>query len=145
MATSLSKRNSEICERYLKENISAERLAADVGLSTIRVQQILKAGNVSRKDRGVVEKPDKVISALHLQLGNSLAYHRAFTLKISRPDMGDLLQWSYVKLAAVEHGTYNLTLLDLNDLARLYKISTSAMLAATEAAVKTSKGKITPC
>lgn len=93
----------------------------------------------------MVEKPDKVISALHLQLGNSLAYHRAFTLKISRPDMGDLLQWSYVKLAAVEHGTYNLTLLDLNDLARLYKISTSAMLAATEAAVKTSKGKITPC
>ena len=135
-----SSRDSKICERYLAENISIPRLAADVGLSDIRVRQILASAGVTKKDKVLdpEEEADKTYSSRHVALGKFLIHKRTFSLGVDRTYFAkSVLGWSTSKLASVEKGTYNITLIDMVDLAASLSITLEALLAVTTPTVET--------
>ena len=120
METAIEKRNKGICERYLKGGETAEALAIDSGLSVMSVRVILKNGDALKKGRPKVlrTEAERVISPLHARLGGMLSHHRAFTKGIDRRMAADELGWSMQRLATAEKGLYNLTLTDVQDIAR---------------------------
>lgn len=134
-----SSRDSSICERYTNENISVPRLAADVGLSEIRVRQILRDCGVAKKDKVIDpdEEVDKTYSSRHVALGKFLIHKRTFDLGVDRGYFAkSVLSWSASKLASVEKGTYNITLVDMVDLAAALSITLEALLAVTTPVVE---------
>ena len=120
MGSALEERNSRICDRYLKDGETAESLAIDSGLSVASVRVLLRDGGALKAGRPKVFRTDaeKVLSSVHARLGGILSHHRAFTRGIDRRMAADELNWSMQRVASVEKGVYNLTLIDLIDLAR---------------------------
>lgn len=116
-STQVIARDKQICERFLAENITASKLGLDYGLSEVRVRQILKAGNANAKDRAPdvasQEGVEKTLSPVHVKIGRQVAIHRMSGLGMDRSGLAVLLNWSTIKVAAVERGEFNLTLLDL--------------------------------
>lgn len=129
MSSANEDRNAEICARY-EAGDSAEVLALDFGLSLAMVRVILRTGGVRRTDKNRVFKSDeeKVLSPTHLKIGNKLAYFRAFEFGVDRRTTADKLGWSMQRVAAVEKGSHNLTLFDLQDLAAFMKISIEELI-----------------
>ncbi len=129
MPSTTENRDEVLCRRYVSEKISTVQLGLDFGLSEIRVRQILKSRNVSVKDRtpGLAEG-DRVVSPLHLKLGKKLLTYRSLELGVDRPFLGEKMGWSIQKLASVEKGTFNMTILDLNDLAKLFETTPARLL-----------------
>lgn len=133
MPSETAPRDAEICHRYKTENISTARLAIDFGISEISVKKILQAAGVTLADR--VPRPmegDKTLSARHVKIGKYVVYHRAFSLGVDRAHMAREMGWSPQKLSSIEAGTFNLTIMDLDDLARIFKTTASHILEATE-------------
>lgn len=129
MPSAIESRDERICSRYLAEGLSAERLALDEGLSAARVKQILREGKATGKPRiKPVEGADKTVSAAHVKIGKVLAHHRMITMGVDRAHFAAKIQWSHVKVAYVEAGTYNLTLIDLQDIARTTGIGLPILL-----------------
>lgn len=117
--TPIEARNQSICTRYV-DGETADSIALDCGLGVMAVRMILKAGNALRGTTKRVKRSaeDKVITTSHLRIGTTLSHYRAFTRGIDRRMAAQELQWSVQRVASVEQGTYNLSLLDLQDLAR---------------------------
>ncbi len=127
-------RDAAICQRYLTENISIPRLAADVGLSEVRVKQILANAGISKRDKSfdLEEEVDKTYSNRHVALGKFLIHTRTFSLGVDRSYFAKTkLGWSVPKLASIEKGTYNITLIDMVDLAAALNTTLEALLAAS--------------
>lgn len=120
MGSPLTERNTQICDRYLKGGETAESLAMDNGLSVASVRVILRDGGAlkGKAPRVFRTETERVLSPLHAKLGGMLSHYRAFTRGIDRRMAADELNWSMQRVASVEKGVYNLTLVDLQDLAR---------------------------
>lgn len=141
MPSTTEERDEILCRRYVSERISTVQLGIDFGLSEIRVRQILKSRNVSVKDRapGLAEG-DRVVSPLHLKLGKKLLTHRSLELGVDRPFLGKKLGWSSQKIASIERGTFNMTILDLNDLAKLFETTPPRLLEVTTTSLEVDSG-----
>ena len=141
MPSNTTGRDEGIVSRYLSEKISAERLAMDFGISSLRVRQILKAAGVSKKDRppDLKDEGDRTLSSRHVKIGKYVSFERGFTLGVDRTYLAGKLGWSAIKLASVEHGTFNLTLIDMEDLARIFETSLTGLLEASEATTETTE------
>lgn len=134
MPSHVEERDANICRRYVAEGISAARLGLDVGLSEVRVRQILKTAGVTVKNKSptLAEGDDGTLSRQHARLGKKLLTYRSLTLGVDRPYLAEKMNWTNQKIASVEKGIFNLTLLDLQDLARLFETTLSTLLANTE-------------
>lgn len=134
--TSPAERDEQICQRYINENISAKKLAQDYGLSEVRLRQILSKYGVKAKDRVAphreIGEVDPPLSALHRKIGLRLVFFRTYTRKLDRPELSQLLGWAVQKTALVERGEFNLTLIDLQDIARALQTTPAAVLDAPE-------------
>lgn len=119
MLTPMEARNEAVCARYLAGE-TAEMIAIDIGLSVMSVRVIIKAGAALRGDTPRVfrTESEKVLSPMHVRVGALLAHHRAFVRGLDRRSVSKELNWSVQRIASVEKGIYNLTLTDLQDLAR---------------------------
>ena len=129
MPSPVEERDLLICQRYETEDISTERLGIEFRLSDIRIKQILKAGGVSLKNRAPgLAAGDKTLSATHVKIGKKVHVYRSLTLGVERSYFGEKIGWSPQKVASVEKGTFNLTLLDLNDIAKITGETLSKLL-----------------
>lgn len=144
MASSDNPRDVELARRYLNESISVERLALEVGLSTIRVKQILKAQGVTKEQRSPLAKiaEDRSLSPRHVRIGKQVAHYRSFNLSVDRTFFAQEIGWSTTKLSSVEKGTFNLTLIDLDDIARTLGKPLHVLLEASEVASSPAKGDV---
>ena len=123
--TGTQERDEAICRAYLSpENKSAERLAIEYGLGVSSVWKILKKGEVKKPPGPRVRKlpEEKQMGLSHIKIGLRLSYYRSFTLAADRPKLAEKLGWSLQKVAHVEQGQFNLSLVDLQDLATLFKM-----------------------
>lgn len=141
--TSPTDRDQIICQRYLDENTSAKKLAQEYGLSEVRIRQILSKHGVKVTDRVVprreVGETAPPLSALHRKIGLRLMFFRTYTKKLDRPELAHMLDWSVQKTALVERGEFNLTLIDLQDIARALNTTPSAVLDAPEIVAPTDE------
>lgn len=134
MPSPSEERDAKICHRYLTESISAARLGLDIGLSEQRVRQILKSAGITVKNKApeLAGGDDGTLSPLHSKLGKKLLTYRSLTLGVDRPYFAEKIGWTNQKIASVEKGTYNVSLMDLQDLARIFETTVSGVLADTE-------------
>jgi hypothetical protein len=114
----------------MNEGATAENLALSYGLSLSAIRLILRQNNVKKIDktpeqkaRALIEKKtaNKSLSPVHTKVGTRLAHFRMFTFVADRALVAKKLGWSIQKVASVEQGIYNLTLLDMMDLSTLFK------------------------
>jgi hypothetical protein len=129
MPTPIEERNTGICAQYLGGD-TAEGIALDFGLSVAAVRVIIREGKSLRGAAPRVRKTieERVVTSTHARIGARLSHHRAFTRGIDRRMAADELHWSMQRVASVEQGTHNLTLLDLQDLARFINVSIEELL-----------------
>jgi len=109
----MSERNEEIVELY-RYGSTATQLARTFGLSEIRIRQIVEG---VKKEKKVEEKP---ITQAHRRLGVMICDYR-FDHHIDRTAMAKKLGWSVRKLARLDQGYFDPTMLDLQDLATYMK------------------------
>jgi len=117
----ITTRNQNIIECYLAGQTATE-LARAFGLSEPRIRQIvagLKKGKQGRENRPV--------SDAHKRLGRKVYDHR-FDRELSRRHVAEKLGWSLSKLANVEEGMVDPTLLDIQDLAAFMNINIGELL-----------------
>lgn len=134
--TPLQERDKAICEAYVA-GTTAERLALDYGLSVSAIRLILRTSKVkkpklSKEQRAVVvaakRAAPKTFGSMHEKIGTRLSHYRSFTLMLDRPATAQKLGWSTQKLASVEQGAFNLSLIDIQDLATFMKEDVSQFL-----------------
>lgn len=134
--TSPTERDEAICQRYTTENTSAKKLGLEYGLSEVRVRQILSKHGVKVKDRVASPKevggPAQPLSPLHRKVGLKLLYFRTYTKKLDRPELAERLNWSVQKTSLVERGEFNLTLIDIQDIARALETTPELVLAPSK-------------
>jgi ribosome-binding protein aMBF1 (putative translation factor) len=117
----IATRNQNIVDCYMAGQTAAE-LARAFGLSEPRIRQIvagLKKGKQGREHRPV--------SDAHKRLGRKV-YDYRFDRELSRRFVADKLGWSLSKLANLEEGVVDPTLLDIQDLATFMNINIGELL-----------------
>ena len=107
-------RNEYIREDH-KDGKDIGQIAREHGLSTRRIQQILKEMGI-RNTRLKSSTEANPISKLHAKIGIRTYNHR-YDKFISVSDAAKMIGWSVQKLRRVEKGFVDITLLDMKDLA----------------------------
>lgn len=130
MPLPIEERDARIQSRFLEQGHTAQRIAIDEGLSLVRVEQILKP--VRGKPRAIAAEGEQSLSPRHVRIGRKLSKHRQLVLGVDRPFLADKLKWSSVKVSYVEKGTHNLTLVDLEQIAKILQIKLWELLESTE-------------
>jgi hypothetical protein len=120
-------RDQQIADLYAS-GVPASKLARDFSLSVPSIRAIVRAKGVTAANRKKPETPDdqpkqprKSLSRVHEKLGELLATHRVLELKQTRRECAERLGWTAHKVLAVEHGRYDVTLMDLMDLVQYTK------------------------
>lgn len=109
----MSDRNEEIIDLY-RNGSTAIMLARSFGLSHQRIRQIVEG---VKKEKKIEEKP---ITQAHRRLGVMICDYR-FDHHVDRTVMAKKLGWSVRKLARLDQGYLDPTMLDLQDLATYMK------------------------
>lgn len=128
--SSIEERDEAICRAYTEDKVPAERLAIQYGLGVSSVWKILKKRGAKRPEGPPVKRSpvEKILGDSHLKIGYKLTHYRSFELVADRTALANKLGWSVKKIAAVEQGKFNLSLIDLQDLATLFKVPLTRLL-----------------
>jgi len=118
----INERNQQIMESYAKGS-TANELSRVFGLSIPRIRQIV-AGVERDNPQPQNRKP---ISETHRKFGLRV-YDFRYDAELSRRYMAEKLGWSVGKLANIEQGLVDPTLLDLQDLATFMRKNMGELL-----------------
>lgn len=113
-------RDQQVVQSYL-DGQSAPTVARSFQISEPLVRKILRAKGVKASDRSKSAPKDlnmnRTLSRTHEKLGENLAFTRSMEIKQTRQEAALKIGWTVHKLAAIEKGVFNVTLLDLLDIA----------------------------
>ena len=133
-------RDAKIVRMYLEENKKVPEIAAAVGVGMPRIYQIL-ADNGVKRDSAVAraaqaarskEEGLRAFSQVHVNLGLKLYSKRQFVDELTRDVVAQELNWSMKKLALVEKGETELSLTDLQQMAKFLKVSLNELFIDSE-------------
>lgn len=114
-------RDAQIAALYLS-GVSAPDLARKFALSESSIRLIVKEKGVKAGPRTKTERGTRrALSNVHERLGEQLVLCRSIEMKHTRKEAAERLGWTVHKVAAIEAGTYDVTLTDLVDLASYTK------------------------
>jgi len=124
-------RDQQIVQSYL-DGLSAPAVARSFQISEALVRKILAAKGVKASDRQSTAPKDstmsKTFSRTHEKLGERLAFCRSMEIKQSRHEAALKIGWTVHKLAAIEKGVFNVTLIDLQDISTYTKKSIADLI-----------------
>lgn len=112
--SSIAERDASVCDAY-KAGGSLEDIGKAHGLSAASVRKTVSRAGVKREPSVVKRgpRPSEAISPLHEKIGLRLK-QMTFLLK----DKSPVLQWSPQKLSAIEKGSYDFTLQELQEICK---------------------------
>jgi len=127
----MNERDEQVAQDYM-DGMSVPALANVYGLSKPRIWQILNrkgvSGSTERKQVRRVPMYVKPITPVHELLGRRLAEFKLERM-IDARELSQRLNWSVKKLTAMEKGRKDLTLTELMEVSRLFKIPIGAILS----------------
>ena len=122
----INERDKLVCEAYLVKPVS--EVALEFGISESLVKQLVMKYKVKRKVHVQTSKVGN-LGPLYQKLGFLLYYTREKKTE-DRVKFAERLGWSSKKLAGVEKGTYQVTLLDMQDIASICGLASMEKLMA---------------
>jgi DNA-binding transcriptional regulator YiaG len=137
-SSDLEVRNMRICQLWLDEGHSYNKLAVEFGISKQQVSNILAEAGLRGAERKVVPttitrlSDRKSLSTLHAQIGHDVNYART-TLKLSVDDFAHQVSMSRQKLRKIEVGVEDVTLIELTRLAVRIGISIDKLMTPRNA------------
>lgn len=117
----LQERSKNIVSDY-QDGASVAELERIYGVTARWIYMILKAENVTVKRRA-----KRAVSPLHKQIGARLR-DSAFDAGQTNVQVSNALEWTFQKTSSVMQGTYNLSILDLQNLAAYLRVDYNELM-----------------
>jgi hypothetical protein len=130
--TKLEERNLQICNLWLKNNLTLKELGNRFGLDVKTIRSVIQTAGLETRDKSTARSKKlsdkKPVSLTHAQIGHSINHFRLTVARLNATDFSIQANMSPWRLRAIEMGVVDPTLTELMKLSVLLKIPVAELV-----------------